>query len=142
MVKVPNLRIEISEDARRALNFEVALTGESLSTCASAAILHGVSDRAMELAGLNGKLCGIRIDQTTCQPNTPKTVAKAPDTVSHAPTVNNNTAIKNDPRAVRYIMDNMGELSGVQIAAALNRSVSSVNKYIKSIRDDKLIVRG
>lgn len=134
MVKVPNLRIEISEDARRALNFEVALTGESLSTCASAAILHGVSDRAMELAGLKNQSCG-----TVVEPNNTALadVVKAPTALRTS-----NTAIKDDPRAVRYIMDNMDELSGVQIAAALNRSVSSVNKYIKSIRDNKLIVSG
>ncbi len=46
MAKSPNRRIEISEDARRALDFEVALTGESLFACASRAILNGVSDEA------------------------------------------------------------------------------------------------
>lgn len=46
MVKSSNRRIEISADARRALNFEVALTGESLFECASRAILNGVSDEA------------------------------------------------------------------------------------------------
>ena len=81
MVKVPNLRIEISEDARRALNFEVALTGESLSTCASAAILNGVSNRAMELAGLKCQLCGTGVELNNTTPATIPIVAKKSDTV-------------------------------------------------------------
>ena len=126
MVKVPNLRIEISEDARRALNFEVALTGESLSACASLAILNGVSDKAAELAGLKSPKCVV---VKSVRPN---------NTV----TTNARVPIKDDPDAINYIVDNMDTLSGVRIAKALSRSVSSVNKYIKSIRDDKLIVRG
>ncbi len=126
MPKIPNLRIEVSEEARRVLNFEVALTGNSLSVCASDAILAGVSKKAVELA---------RSVEVRKPVKTTTTTAKLDASVQSTPTIRRQRPIRKDPEAMKYIDSHMDADSGVDIAAAINRSVASVNKYIKGKRD-------
>lgn len=118
MSKSLNLRIEISEEARRALNFEVALTEESLVTCASKAILAGVSKKAVELANTGRVKSNLK-----------------PDNIVSETFIVRKCLLKKDPEAMKYIDDHMNTMSGVDIASTLGRSVASVNKYIKSKRD-------
>lgn len=128
MSKTPNLRIEISPEARRILDFEVALTGESLATCASNAIKIGVSKKAVELA-----------ETTISKPKSKRsklvTSTVKLDTPTRSLLTTNKVPIKKDAEAMRYIDEHMNTDRGTSIAAAIGRSVSSVNKYIKAKRD-------
>jgi len=123
-----NLRIEVSEEARKALNFEVALTNESLTVCASKAILKGISNRALELAGISSA--------PKKQPKMPKNVTvtvKADDSAQS--TMTRKGPIRKDAEAMKYIDAHMDDMSGTDIAANISRSVASVNKYIKAKRE-------
>lgn len=128
MSKTPNLRIEVSPEARRILDFEVALTGESLATCASNAIKIGVSKKAVELA-----------ETTISKPKSKRsklvTSTVKLDTPTRSLLTTNKVPIKKDAEAMRYIDEHMNTDRGTSIAAAIGRSVSSVNKYIKAKRD-------
>lgn len=123
--KVQNLRIEVSEEARRVLNFEVALTGETIGVCATKAILAGVSKKAVELAG------------SVTKPK-PVKVVSAITQALETPTITRKGPLRNDPEAMKYIDDHMNSASGVDIASSIGRSVASVNKYIKSKRDSSV----
>lgn len=128
MSKTPNLRIEVSPEARRILDFEVALTGESLATCASNAIKIGVSKKAVELA-----------ETTISKPRSKRsklvTSTVKLDTPTRSLLTTSKVPIKKDAEAMKYIDEHMNTDKGTSIAAAIGRSVSSVNKYIKAKRD-------
>lgn len=128
MPKKQNLRIEVSEEARRALNFEVALTGESLAVCASKAIIAGVSKKAVELANVTSQK-PVKVTKTVTS------TVKPDESVQSTPTTVRKGPLKKDPEAMKYIDDHIDTMSGVDIASAIGRSVASVNKYIKSKRD-------
>lgn len=129
MSKTPNLRIEVSPEARRILDFEVALTGESLATCASNAIKIGVSKKAVELAEMTA-ISKPRSKRSKLVTSTVKL-----DTPTRSLLTTSKVPIKKDAEAMKYIDEHMNTDKGTSIAAAIGRSVSSVNKYIKAKRD-------
>ena len=66
----------------------------------------------------------------------PKSVTvtvKADDSVQS--TMTRKGPIRKDAEAMKYIDAHMDDMSGTDIAANINRSVASVNKYIKAKRE-------